>query len=379
MLSRRLEYTSEVLCQRWTKAMIQKNTMIIIKLWTLMERVRVTKKMTVIQLFLCLILILFLIYFISVISQLLAHVGLKPEQEEFLQNNRVLEDLTIEGVVNLIKEGKAKNIIVMTGAGISVASGIPDFRTPGTGLYDNLQKYNLPEPTAIFEMGYFRNNPKPFYTLAKELYPGNYDPTPVHYFVKLLEDKGLLLRNFTQNIDTLERVAGVKGESLVEAHGSFGSARCIDCKTLVDNAWLKETVFKDEIPKCAHCNGYVKPDIVFFGESLPERFHELRHDDFPQCDLLLVIGTSLQVQPFANLIHEVAETVPRFLINREEVGKVDKTLAHLGIVSRRGFRYGEKNNYRDVYVGGDCQKSIIEFARLLGWKDELEKLAGKPL
>jgi NAD-dependent SIR2 family protein deacetylase len=89
-------------------------------------------------------------------------------------------------------------------AGISVSAGIPDFRSPGTGLYDNLAKYNLPEPTAVFDINYFRENPAPFYQLAKELFPGQYKPTPTHLFIRLLHDKGLLRRCFTQNIDSLE-------------------------------------------------------------------------------------------------------------------------------------------------------------------------------
>ena len=77
---------------------------------------------------------------------------------------------------------------------VSVASGIPDFRTPGTGLYDNLHKYDLPYPEAIFELTFLVRNPKPFFVLAKELFPGTFKPTPCHYFVSFLEKKGLLLR-----------------------------------------------------------------------------------------------------------------------------------------------------------------------------------------
>jgi NAD-dependent deacetylase sirtuin 2 len=78
--------------------------------------------------------------------------------------------------------------------------------------------------------------------LAKELYPGNFKPTAVHYFVKLLEKKGVLLRNFTQNIDTLERVAGVSGDKLVEAHGSFAEAHCIDCKLVETPEEVKSNI-----------------------------------------------------------------------------------------------------------------------------------------
>lgn len=85
-------------------------------------------------------------------------------------------------------------------------SGAPcPHRSPGSGLYSNLEQYDIPYPEAIFELGYFFVNPKPFFTLAKELYPGNYRPNSAHYFLRLLHDKGLLLRLYTQNIDGLER------------------------------------------------------------------------------------------------------------------------------------------------------------------------------
>ena len=78
-------------------------------------------------------------------------------------------------------------------------------RTPGTGLYDNLQRYNIPYPEAIFELNYFSRNPKPFFHLAKELYPGKYRPNIIHYFIRYLYDQNLLRRVYTQNIDGLER------------------------------------------------------------------------------------------------------------------------------------------------------------------------------
>lgn len=74
-----------------------------------------------------------------------------------------------------------------------LAAGIPDFRSPGSGLYHNLQKYNLPEPQAIFDIGYFKENPEPFFMLAKELLPGSFKPTISHYFIKLLKEKGTCL------------------------------------------------------------------------------------------------------------------------------------------------------------------------------------------
>lgn len=136
----------------------------------------------------------------------------------------------------------SKKLIVMTGAGISTAAGIPDFRTPGSGLYSNLMKYNLPFPEAIFDIVYFRKHPDAFYTLAKELFPGEFKPTKCHFFIKLLEEKGVLLRNYTQNIDMLERIAGVSDSLLVEAHGSFLGAKCVGRSVKIENS--TETIKK---------------------------------------------------------------------------------------------------------------------------------------
>lgn len=97
-----------------------------------------------------------------------------------------------------------------------------------TGLYDNLAKYELPKPTAVFDLAFFAENPRPFFHLARELYPGRFTPTPTHYFLKMLSDKGLLRRVYTQNVDTLERLADVPGEALVEVRACVCECAC-DC------------------------------------------------------------------------------------------------------------------------------------------------------
>ncbi|KAJ1948799.1 NAD-dependent protein deacetylase sirtuin-2, partial [Linderina pennispora] len=173
---------------------------------------------------------------------------------------------SLDHIVDMISQGKAKKIVVMAGAGISTAAGIPDFRSPGTGLYANLAKFDLPYPEAIFTMDYFEENPKPFFVLAKELYPDLYIPTLSHFFVKLLESKGVLLRHYTQNIDCLDSIAGVSDDLVVEAHGSFKTAHCIneDCREEHSKEWVRDLVFRDEIPHCRRCGSLVKPDITFF-------------------------------------------------------------------------------------------------------------------
>jgi NAD+-dependent protein deacetylase sirtuin 2 len=245
----------------------------------------------------------------------------------------------------------------MTGAGISVAAGIPDFRTKGTGLYDNLDKYKLPYAEAIFDISYFKQNPKPFCVLAKEMWPSNFEPTPCHYFSKILDQKGMLLRNYTQNIDTLESVCGMEPTKVIEAHGCFTNGHCIDCHKAFSKEFIKDTIFKDEIPKCEKCGGYVKPDITFFGEGLPERFHSTLPKDLSKVDFLIVIGTSLVVHPFAGIATRVPKNIPRVLINMEPAGP---------------FSTDEKK--RDVCLLGDCQVKILELLKELEWLEELKEM-----
>jgi NAD-dependent histone deacetylase SIR2 len=202
------------------------------------------------------------------------------------------------------------------------------------------------------------------YALAQELYPGKFHPTVAHAFIALLHRKGLLLMLFTQNIDCLEREAGVPDELMVEAHGSFAKQRCIDCATEYPDDLMKQAVKTGEVPHCQtpQCNGLVKPDIVFFGEQLPEKFHKNREVPY-EADLMIIMGTSLSVQPFASLPSFTTETTPRVLFNLERVG---------GIGSRPD----------DVCILGDCDSGVRKLADVLGWREELEALwesvGGKP-
>lgn len=407
------------------------------------------------------------------------------------------ENVSLEGIAESIKAGKAKNIVVVMGAGASVSAGIPDFRTPGTGLYDNLEKYNLPRPEAVFDLEFFKDNPAPFYLLAKELFPGNFEPTPTHRFLKLLDEKGILRRVYTQNIDGLEALAGLEHEKVVQCHGGFNNGHCIKCGNIVDAGWLKEEILSGRTPvMCPQCSPspdrgreappadlqqrvsqlsemagvgsvvarqalvennydvvtaldklmaggdetieksikeegeyippYVKPQITFFGENLPPRFHECKSQDLMRtidtrpdqekiehekmsealdklkrynrlgllesvqaeemsqleeevemherrkkensrdecpCDLMLVIGTSLQVHPVASLPDEVDWDVPRVLFNRNEVHSLCEPPGKTSSL----FRFNLDDNYRDVFVEGDCDDGTAQLTQLLGW------------
>ncbi|VTJ56221.1 Hypothetical predicted protein, partial [Marmota monax] len=321
------------------------------------------------------------------------------------QKERLLDELTLEGVARYMQSERCRRVICLVGAGISTAAGIPDFRSPSTGLYANLEKYHLPYPEAIFEIGYFKvsvchegrggvarfplispgalalflsrpqKHPEPFFALAKELYPGQFKPTICHYFIRLMKEKGLLLRCYTQNIDTLERVAGLEPEDLVEAHGTFYTSHCISplCRREYPLSWMKEKLFTEVTPQCEKCQSVVKPDIIFFGENLPARFFSCMQSDFLKVDLLIIMGTSLQVQPFASLVSKAPLSTPRLLINKEKTGQTDPFLGMMMGLGR-GMDFDSKKAYRDVAWLGDCDQGCLALADLLGWKKELEDL-----
>jgi NAD-dependent SIR2 family protein deacetylase len=177
--------------------------------------------------------------------------------------------------------------------------------------------------------------------------------------VALLSQKGLLLRNYSQNIDGLEFLAGIPSREIVECHGHFRSASCIVCHRPSDDC--ERTILEtNDFPTCNHCGGYVKPDIVFFGEGMPDRFSRLLPDDLEEADLLLIMGTSLMVAPVSMIPNMVDDACKRVLLNRERVGDLH-------------------DEERDVIHEGDCDDSVRTIARLLNWEEELLKLNASTL
>lgn len=361
----------------------------------------------------------------------------EPPKRSKLSNVNTLEDC-----VELIKN--CSNIVVLTGAGVSVSCGIPDFRSKD-GVYARLAQDfpDLPDPQAMFDIHYFRKDPRPFFKFAREIYPGQFKPSPCHNFIRAVESSGKLLRNYTQNIDTLEQVAGI--EKVVQCHGSFATASCMVCKVQVDAEAIREDIFDQKIPLCNMCpkpnidallssmnnqkpsdqnasldsnpaedclesstttsvsldnpvpsTSYskpdlmpsstssdtsfgasnsgassqltfnispftsvpvMKPDIVFFGEGLPDHFHNSISRDKEFCDLLIVIGSSLKVRPVALIPSSLPPEVPQILINREP-------LPHCNF---------------DVELLGDCDSIINQICLMLGEGWELPVHAGKLL
>ena len=305
---------------------------------------------------------------IEPIVQSLEKMGncLGTSQVTYQQDN----NLVLKLVAEYIKSGNCHNVICLTGAGISTSAGIPDFRSPETGLYATLADKHpeLGQPEDIFSIDFFRENPTPFFKRAKELMqlPGEekYKPTPSHYFVKHLSDRGLLLRNYTQNIDGLERKAGIPEEKLIEAHGSFDTAHCIsrECLKVYSKGYIQDLIKRDIVPTCSECNDLVKPDIVFFGESLPERFFESIDQDFEICDMLIIMGTSLEIHPFVSLVEAVHEECPVLFINMVNSAP--------WIFNQQLANYRFEGANRKVFWQGNCDDGCTQLEQLMGWTTE---------
>jgi NAD-dependent histone deacetylase SIR2 len=319
---------------------------------------------------------------------------------ELGQCNKVLE-YSFDTAVDLIKS--SSNIIVLTGAGISTSLGIPDFRSPG-GLYEQLQTEDIgvDEPYDLFRLETFAENPSRFYTLVaqKLLTPLSADGTPrftpTHAFIKSLQDKGKLLTNYTQNIDGLETVAGIS--NVVQTHGSIATGRCMCCGKECKKDF-RGLLDQGAVPSCSKCEEQrqqslarrrekqsaqnaphegagrpkrrsakrakydksethveyiLRPNIIFFDENLPAKYGKRLKRDKGKIDLLVVIGTSLEIKPLSKLpLEDSIKDKPMIWINqRASAGQIQPAIQLLG----------------------KCDIVVEELARRLGWDFDHEML-----
>lgn len=200
----------------------------------------------------------------------------------------------IETIADLLR--KSKRAVVLTGAGISTPSGIPDFRSEGTGLWSR------DEPMEVASLNTFRTDPERFFVwfrpLASLIF--NADPNPAHIGLAQLERTGRIRSIITQNIDTLHQKAG--SENVIEMHGTLRTLSCTQCfQQEQSENYLKAFVEQGELPYCPNCGGILKPDAILFGEQLPQKTWFKAQRDSRECDLMLVAGSSLEVLPVAGL------------------------------------------------------------------------------
>jgi NAD-dependent deacetylase len=193
----------------------------------------------------------------------------------------------------------SSNVVALTGAGISTESGIPDYRSPGTGLWEKMDQ-------SVVSLDGFMREPSRYYDYSLELYPARKaaKPNSAHYMLAELENKGVLKGVITQNVDGLHQDAG--SGQVHELHGSLRQAVCLDCSTLqsMDEA-MERAISGQNPPLCTDCGGVIKPNAVFFGEVLPRMPWERSLELSRNADLFIAIGSSLQVSP-ANTLPDIA-------------------------------------------------------------------------
>lgn len=291
---------------------------------------------------------------------------------EYRKRTKLPNFSTIEDVANTLKS--ATKVLIITGAGISTSLGIPDFRS-ADGIYARLESYNLSDPQEMFDIQVFKSDPSIFYDFSKELLPVDRGYSPTHAFIRLLQDKGILLRQYTQNIDDIESSAGIEEDRLIQCHGSFRTASCMSCHDRVKGSTIFAAIQEGKIPRCVHCHaikaparpdvsdddeddddavfGVMKPDITFFGEQLETRFKTQVLLDRETADLVICIGTSLRVAPVSEMPNLMPAAVPQVFISREGAG--------------REYVF-------DVELLGQCDDVVRELVHHVGWQEEFDTL-----
>jgi len=341
-------------------------------------------------------------------------------------SNTVTTSQTMDDLAKIISN--SSKIIVVCGAGISVSSGIPDFRSPSSGIYNliaSLPEYgSLPQPECLFSLDFFVDNPTPFWKFAPTLYSNDthFQPSPTHYFFTELDRRDKLLRVYTQNIDGLEFDAGLPPSSpattskVVQCHGSMRKVTCMDCKrTFNAPDDIQSSLSSSEVPRCGEtgivargdlvppssscngssettsdrplkkrrrssrsatvtatesseskmtrgCPGVLKPNVTFFGEKVTSSVMELMQKDATKADLVLVVGTSLQVRPLStslSLFQACSDGGPMVVLVNKDSIDMKKT--------------GSKRAFDAEYLG-ECDGVFEAVCELLEW--ETKKVVG---
>jgi NAD-dependent deacetylase len=213
----------------------------------------------------------------------------------------------------MLKE--ARHAVALTGAGVSTASGIPDFRTPESGLW------SAHDPFEVASLPAFRRNPGAFFDwirpLARRMLEA--EPNPAHDALARLEAMGVLKALITQNIDGLHARAGSR--NVYEVHGHIRTATCVKCRRrVVTGDRIRQFVESGDIPRCPACGEILKPDVILMGEDMPVRVMRGAEREVARCDVLLVAGSSLEIAPVSHLpLAALARGAHLIIVNCEEV------------------------------------------------------------
>jgi NAD-dependent deacetylase len=201
----------------------------------------------------------------------------------------------VQELAALVRE--ADRVVALTGAGVSVPSGIPDFRSPRSGLWETV------DPMAVAHIDAFRADPVTFWDFYGERFASlrGKEPNGAHRALAWMEAEGLLEAVITQNIDMLHARAGTR--DLVEVHGSIATCSCLGCPGAVplEEARRRLAAAADGVPRCELCEAPLKPDVVLFGELLDPLALDRARELCERADVLICIGSSLEVHPVAGL------------------------------------------------------------------------------
>jgi NAD-dependent deacetylase len=204
---------------------------------------------------------------------------------------------------------EARYAVALTGAGSSTPSGIPDFRSPGSGMWERF------DPLEVASIYTFRRTPERFYAWIRPMVATllTAQPNPSHVALAELEAGGWLKAIITQNIDNLHQVAGAR--QVLELHGHMREATCISCYRVVPSEEILDACLSsDKLPRCAVCGGVMKPNVVLYGEQLPVQVVNAAMAHIRQADLMLVAGSSLEVVPASQLPLLVHKQAGRLIV-----------------------------------------------------------------
>ncbi len=242
---------------------------------------------------------------------------------------------------------QAKHAIVLTGAGISTSSGIPDFRSEGTGLWSKT------EAMEVASLSTFRYDPTQFYKWFRPLASRiiNAAPNAAHIALAEMEKAGYLKTIITQNIDILHQKSA--SNNVIETHGTLRTLSCTQCfRQFGSTPYLEPFVTEGTIPSCLDCNAILKPDVILFGEQLPQTEWLKAQDAARRCDLMLVVGSSLEVLPVAGLPMQTLDRgghliiinhTPTYLNVRADIVFTEDAATLLPLLAEQVFNHGRKN------------------------------------
>jgi NAD-dependent deacetylase len=222
----------------------------------------------------------------------------------------------IRHAAKLIRE--SHHLIALTGAGISTPSGIPDFRSTNSGLWERY------DPFEVASLNAFRHNPEVFFNWMRPLARNilSAEPNLAHIGLAQLEQGDYLKTTITQNIDGLHQRAGAR--NVLEIHGSWGTCTCVSCFRVYNSSdFIESYISRGQIPYCPSCANVLKPDVILMGEQLPISTWLDSVDACERCDLMIVAGSSLEVMPVARLPMLAVENGAKLIIINQSRTYID--------------------------------------------------------